>query len=408
VKAGPRGNERGASTLEYVGLLFVLAAVVGALVAVGLPTQVESGAKTAVCKVFGTGDCGKRFPQGVSAANHCAAFCPTKDNPIHPSDPVVAATKGGYVAMGDSYSSGEGANSSGGFYVTSPNGKYLDNSGKTGCHRAAAAYSQGLQKEFTFTDGGSFVACSGATSDDIVNGFHGEPSQLDALNPRTTLVTLSAGGDDLNFSSVMQNCVLDPHSSQILLPGKHTDRCTSQKATIDQNMHALFDSPPNPPKYEQFLQKIHDRAPNARVMIVGYPHLFPEPPTKAYDTISKGDQEFLNNMDKELNRRIQQATQNVDTRNYGNGRQKMGSIEYADNWDGLKGHEITSKHPWINGLEYCPVINWRHNQNCHSGLFGAPGAGTGTFHPTHEGQQSFERSVAKQLRTGPNRTLYDP
>lgn len=397
----PWKRDRGVATIEYAALLFVLAVVVGGMFAADLPSRAASGGKSAICKIFSSGDCGSRSQVADKAghgANDCKAFCPTANNPIHPSDPVTAATKGGYVAMGDSYSSGEGAAE-----------RYLGNSGETGCHRASGAYSQDLQQDFRFHDGSSFVACSGATTDSVMGGTHGEGSQLDALNPRTTLVTISAGGNDAHFADVMAKCVLDPHfSASDLWPGHapSPDRCQAQQAGIQSDMDALFGGSPS--KYQRFLETIHERAPNARVIVVGYPHLFPNPPEKGYGTINKSDQEFLNGVEDQLNGKIRDAVAAADKEFYGNGQQKMGSFEFADNADGLNGHEITTKDPWINGINVCAGLGIpTSNQNCKSGKL-LPSVGTGTFHPTAEGQKAFEEAVRKQLENGPNRTLYDP
>ena len=398
----PRAKDHGIATIEYAALLLVLAAVVGGMFAADLPSRAASGGVSAVCKIFSSGDCSRKKDSVADGshggANECKAFCPTANNPIHPSDPVTAATKGGYVALGDSYSSGEGAAE-----------QYLDNSGQTGCHRAAGAYSQDLGQDYTFQDGTSFVACSGATTDGIINGWHGEGSQLDALNPRTTLVTLSAGGNDAHFADVMSKCVLDAHFSPgDLWPGHkpHPDRCAAQAGDIQNSMNDLFGGEPS--KYQQFLEQVHQRAPNARIIVVGYPHLFPSPPSDNYATITKGDQEFLNGIEEQLNNHIRDTVNKVDNEFYGNGQQKMGSVEFADNTDGLKGHEITTKDPWINGIDICAGLGIpTSNQNCQSGKV-LPSVGTGTFHPTAEGQKAFEEAVRRQLENGPNRTIYDP
>ena len=399
----PRKWDRGVATLEYTALLLVLAAVVGGMFAADVPSRAQSGARSAICKIFSSGDCARRTDAPAAAlrsADRCQAFCPTANNPIHPSDPVTAATKGGYVALGDSYSSGEGAAD-----------QYLGTSGQTGCHRAPGAYSQGIGRDFDFAGGSSFVACSGATTDTIMTGEHGEGSELDALSPRTTLVTVSAGGNDVRFAQIMTNCVLDPHFSfGDLWPGgtPAPDRCQAQRPSIDIDMNALFGSPPSPPKYEQFLETLHQRAPNARILVVGYPRLFPDPPTRWYATISKSDQQFLNDMADRLNGQIRQAAANVDARYYGDGRQQMGSIEFVDNTETLKGHELTTKDPWINGVRLCAGLGLPSStQNCQSGKL-LPSANTGSFHPTAEGQRAFEEAVRRQIQNGPNRTLYDP
>lgn len=389
-----RGDD-GASAIEYTGLIVLAAVILGGLYVI-LPGPVRTRTHAAVCAIMHLGD-GADCRVGAGAkTDDCEAFCPTRENPIHPSDPVVAATKGNFVALGDSYASGEGANGDGG---------YLPGSSKDGCHRASAAAAEGLRKEFTFKGGSRFVACSGATTVDLANGRHGENPQFDALDPHTTTVTLTIGGNDLHFVPVMTACMTDLHFSLKFWDPPKEDQCHAQRKNIDRDMKHLFGHPPNPSRYQQTLEAIHRKAPNARILVSGYPHLFPQPPEDDYLNIKKDDQKFLNKMARDLNASIQRQVQEEDTKWYGNGRQKMGSFEYVDNWDALKGHEITTDDPWINGLSLCLPVRDDHNPNCPGP---APLTGTGTFHPNPDGQRSFQRGFARQLREGPGRVLYDP
>jgi len=141
---------------------------------------------------------------------------------------------GRYVALGDSFSSGEGAvgdsasHASGLFDPkTDTNGKPTD-PGYNSCHRSGNAYpyavaaAQGVTvADFTFR------ACSGAIMADLVANLPHYPSQwnegpqLDAIGPApqpktgylppaslsTTLVTLSVGGNDAGFSDILANCI---------------------------------------------------------------------------------------------------------------------------------------------------------------------------------------------------------
>jgi len=387
----PGRNDFGASVVEYGALVVVAALVLGGLV-VAIPNPLGAHTKAKLCEIFGQADCGPGAD--TARAAKCTAFCPTRANPIHPSDPVTAATKGNYAALGDSYASGEGANG---------DDPYLQNSDQDGCHRAGAAFSEGLRKEFTFRGGSRFASCSGATTEDLTKGRYGEKPQLNSLDEHTTTVTLSVGGDDLHFTKVMTACMTDLHISLKFWDPPEQDQCHAQKTNIDIDTRRLFGHPPNPSRYQRTLEEIHQKAPNARILVSGYPHLFPEPPEKRYDTLTKDDQSFLNEQARALNANIQRQVQEEDSKWYGNGRQKMGGFEYVDNWDALNGHEITADDPWINGLEVCKPVLDRHNPNCRSGV-----AGTGTFHPTAEGQRSLQRNYARELREGPGRTLYDP
>jgi hypothetical protein len=91
-----------------------------------------------------------------------------------------------YVALGDSYSSGNGA------------GSYIGASGD--CHRSTNAYPY-LYMLHHATSSFSFEACSGAVTTDVTN------NQLGPLNSSTGLVSISIGGNDAGFSDVMTTCV---------------------------------------------------------------------------------------------------------------------------------------------------------------------------------------------------------
>ena len=84
---------------------------------------------------------------------------------------AAAAAGAGYVALGDSYSSGVGTNS----YTLA-----------SGCKRSVYAYPYLYTQQHPGTSL-SFVACSGATTGSVSSG------QLGALSSSTTLVSVTAG-----------------------------------------------------------------------------------------------------------------------------------------------------------------------------------------------------------------------
>lgn len=103
--------------------------------------------------------------------------------------PAKAATTVHCVALGDSYSSGVGAGSTSG-----------------SCSQTFNAYPAlwaAANSPASFT----FAACSGATTSDVIS------SQLSSLNSSTTLVSISIGGNDVGFPSIMETCVLESTSS---------------------------------------------------------------------------------------------------------------------------------------------------------------------------------------------------
>jgi len=147
--------------------------------------------------------------------------------------PASAAVN--YVALGDSYSSGLGA------------GSYSGGS----CDRSANAYAQ-LWANANHPSAFAFVACSGATTTDVIN------SQLSALSSATTLVSITIGGNDVGFSSVMETCVLGSNSTCLNAINQAETRARS---TLPGSLNTLF-------------KDIAARAPRARVVVMGYPEFY--------------------------------------------------------------------------------------------------------------------------------------
>ncbi|MFD5461246.1 SGNH/GDSL hydrolase family protein [Kitasatospora sp. NPDC127059] len=142
-----------------------------------------------------------------------------------------------YVALGDSYSAGVGA------------GNYLSDSGS--CKRSANAYAS-LWSNANSPSSFTFVACSGARTGDVLN------SQISALNSGTTLVSLSVGGNDAGFSSTMKTCVLSSDSD-----------CLDAVNTAENYATNTL-----PGQLDQVYNAIRAKAPNAHVVVMGYPHLY--------------------------------------------------------------------------------------------------------------------------------------
>ncbi|WP_409484614.1 SGNH/GDSL hydrolase family protein [Arsenicicoccus dermatophilus] len=110
-----------------------------------------------------------------------------------------------YVALGDSYSSGESL---------SPYHRGTDTAINQ-CHRSASAYPHGLARSVRATSL-TFRACSGAVTDDLYTPDHNGnkvtvdalvPAQLSHVTRDTDLVTLTIGGNDVGFASVLGTCV---------------------------------------------------------------------------------------------------------------------------------------------------------------------------------------------------------
>jgi lysophospholipase L1-like esterase len=149
---------------------------------------------------------------------------------------AVQATN--YVALGDSYSSGLGAGS----YGTSGS-----------CKRSANAYPQLWANAHAGTQF-TFVACSGARTNDVL-------SQANSITSSTTLVTVSVGGNDAGFVDVITTCTLNDDQTCI-------NRVNTAKAYVNNTL---------PPLLDNVYQTIKQKAPNARLIVLGYPRFYTVP-----------------------------------------------------------------------------------------------------------------------------------
>lgn len=99
-----------------------------------------------------------------------------------------------YVSLGDSFSSGHG------------NSPYMDG---TACLRSTQSYARVLGTDPTTTlQLDKFVACSGAKTTHILNGWQDEPPQINALSDNPKAVTITIGGNNIEFTAFGIACVL--------------------------------------------------------------------------------------------------------------------------------------------------------------------------------------------------------
>jgi hypothetical protein len=197
---------------------------------------------------------------------------------------LTAKPKDVVVQMGDSYSSGEGAEP---YLPGTDVGPYASISSQSSpgeswnaCRRSANSWiRQSVLPGDTGTVGAladgfdnnldyHSTACSGAYVSNVDSGetgygnigqFH-EINQLDSgwLDSDTTLVTLTVGGNDAGFSGAVQDCAQ---------PGKSCPSDASVKDKINK-----LDADKGP--LRTLLADIHNTAGKAKIVVLGYPELF--------------------------------------------------------------------------------------------------------------------------------------
>ncbi|MGW2815620.1 SGNH/GDSL hydrolase family protein [Streptomyces sp. NPDC001415] len=201
---------------------------------------------------------------------------------------------GGYTALGDSFASGVGAGDAGGE-----------------CRRSSLAHTA-LWAAGHHPGRFDFAACSGASSTDVT------ATQLSGINGGTTLVSITVGGNDVGFAEVMKTCTLNSESA-----------CLESVARSEHVMdHEL------PGKLDAAYRAVKAKAAHARVVVLGYPHLFTQD-TCLMGPVSGREQSALNTAADHLN-------------SVTRGRARAHGYVFADVTAAFTGHEICSADPWIH------------------------------------------------------------
>ncbi len=223
-----------------------------------------------------------------------------------PDDAAASATAQSYVALGDSFSSGTGTRASTDSCYRSPYG-----------FPVLIAQGRGLDLDYQ--------ACSGATTADV------RANQLGALSADTDYVTITIGGNDLDFAGVITQCAL---------PGWLSD-CQGR---INRSLGLLRTS--MPARYDSLFGEIAARAPEADVVVGSYPRLFNGQDCNLATFFSAAEMRSLNSATDELAGTIERRADAADFR-------------YVDPRPAFTGHAVCDRVEWVNGLSL-PVVESFH------------------------------------------------
>ena len=201
-----------------------------------------------------------------------------------PTSASAAPPPGRYVALGDSFTSGP----------------VIPTQVDLNCVRSNRNYPSivaGTIPSSSFAD----VSCGGATTGDILNPGSGQlgqqvPAQISAVNAATALVSLGIGGNDIGFSSIINTCAEDSLDNPFGTPcrDRYTAGGTDQlRARITATV----------PKITAVLQAIRAKAPNARVVVLGYIAILPDSGYGCWPKVpvAFGDVPYLRGVQKALN-----------------------------------------------------------------------------------------------------------
>jgi lysophospholipase L1-like esterase len=216
-----------------------------------------------------------------------------------------------YVALGDSFTAAP--------FVPLGDVAY-------GCYRSTNNYPR-LVARALHIDDVQDRSCSGAQTDDLAgsqvtsDGMR-VPPQLAALTGETDLVTVGIGANNHRLYAKMATvcrrttriCPLDDQRAEL-------------DWIVDQLRPALVPA----------LAQIRDQAPKARVLLVGYPRFLPP----------RGDCARLPRMRPQDRRTFREI--NLGLREEMRAAAAEAGVEFVDFYAASAGHDICSRHPWIQG-----------------------------------------------------------
>ena len=251
-----------------------------------------------------------------------------------------------YIALGDSFASGEGAYE----YI-----KYTDTADNR-CHQSAISYPFIIKKNLTSLISANSVACSGAKMKDVItvddklysqspqsksknntsfdneiysNYLPGYRSQHTFLNKNTkpNIITLSIFGNDIGFSSLIKRCVAMP------------DDCYKNKEdrleiinNINNNYNLLLDN------YKIIKQKA---VLDAKIYVIGYPQIVKTAGNCGVNVrLSNEELAFANDLTNYINLVIKSASD-------------ANGMYFVDTSDAFVGHrlcETNANNTAINGV----------------------------------------------------------
>ncbi|MBR7825701.1 SGNH/GDSL hydrolase family protein [Actinospica sp. MGRD01-02] len=272
-----------------------------------------------------------------------------------------AVAHGGYVALGDSYTAGP---------------DIPDQTGDpVGCERSSENYPSDLAQALglersQFTD----VSCTGATISDLMsaqstkNGVNS--AQLGALSADDAIVTIGIGGNDVDFAGVLTRCVeMDIAPSLIGSWAADSTPCEAYYTSGGTNeLDEKIDTAAA--NLATALKQVRQRAPHARVYVVGYPALLPSSGTSCVHAlgITSGDVAFLNQEEKRLNSMLRTQAH------------AAGDV-YVDTYSPSQGHDTCSDADtrWIE-----PLI---------------PASPAARLHPNARGEQGMADAVLAAIKS---------
>lgn len=248
----------------------------------------------------------------VTSLTGCSPGSSGADGPDEPAGSL-------YVALGDSFTAAPGVP------VTETT---------SGCARSSGNYVLAVADRLSLTV--ADASCGGATTRQVTQdqqtGMGPVPPQVGALTDDARLVTIGLGANDHSvYATLFSTCVALTASDPAGAP------CRAAMATPTGGDRLLDVLPGIGADLVAVITTVRDRAPDAEVVLVGYPQLVPASGTCPALPLAQGDYAYARQVWDALGDTMADAAEEAD-------------VTYLDLLEVSEGHDICAgADAWVNG-----------------------------------------------------------
>ncbi|MFE1285850.1 SGNH/GDSL hydrolase family protein [Streptomyces sp. NPDC058751] len=259
------------------------------------------------------------------------------------AQPAAAAGRQ-WVALGDSYTAG-GIPAAGETFEVPRNG----------CERTDRSYPQLIESRLGALFDLTNVSCAAATIEDVTEKaqepvgrhlpplsedpdypFPAVPPQSAAVGPDTDVITVGIGGNTPGFGALLGQCLkLGEENGGVGTPCKD-----ALAVSIPDRLNKVSR------EYDRMLAVLHERAPHAKILTVGYPTIVPEDTSKCryndvtqFGSITKGDLDWLRqDVLGPLDDIIEKSTRTQE------------AADFVDLYGSSRNHSVCDTDKWVEGF----------------------------------------------------------
>ncbi|MFG3495942.1 SGNH/GDSL hydrolase family protein [Streptomyces sp. NPDC047928] len=278
---------------------------------------------------------------GSAVALTAGALAPAQ---LTGAQPAAAAAAYKWVALGDSYTAGVIPAAGDTFEVP-----------RDGCERTDRSYPQVIDRDLGSLFDLTNISCGGATVENVTfksqepigrqlppfsqdpdYPFPPVPAQSEAVGPDTDVITVGAGGNTLGFADILFQC--------LRWGGGGDGAGTPCKDALADDIPSRLTKVSG--DYDEMLKVLHERAPRAKILAVGYPTVIPQDTStcrynnlEQFGSITRGDLDWLRtDVLEPLNKAIEKSAGSQD------------AASFVDLYGPSANHSVCDTDKWVEGV----------------------------------------------------------